>query len=371
VKILVTGADGFVGKNLCVRLGERAGFECLRFTRRDDESALRQMLAEADLVIHLAGENRPADPADFETVNAGLTQKICEILIAGGRDIPLIFASSAQAELDNPYGQSKRRGELAVADYASATGAAAAIYRLPNLFGKWCRPNYNSVVATFCHNIAKGQDIVINNPDTPLRLAYIDDVIAEFIRYIDTAEKTGLMWGQVSPEYATTVGAIAAQLRGFADSRASLTTDRVGAGFTRALYSTYLSYLQHDDFAYDVVAHGDPRGIFVEMLKTPDCGQFSYFTAHPGITRGGHYHHSKTEKFLVINGKAEFRFRHIITGEHVSLETAGGTPRIVETIPGWSHDITNIGEEELVVMLWANEIFDAHNPDTIASIVVQ
>jgi UDP-2-acetamido-2,6-beta-L-arabino-hexul-4-ose reductase len=236
------------------------------------------------------------------------------------------------------------------------------------VFGKWCKPNYNSAVATFCHNIANDLPIKINDGSAELTLVYVDDVVDEFIRVLKNKpaiNDTGFC--SVPIEYKTTVGELARQVEAFRDSRSSLISERVGTGFVRALYSTYMSYLSPDAFAYEVPKFGDPRGVFVEMLKTQDSGQFSFFTAHPGITRGGHYHHTKTEKFLVIKGRARFGFRHVLTDETYELFTSGEQPTIVETIPGWSHDITNVGKDEMVVMLWANEIFDRDRPDTIAS----
>ena len=239
------------------------------------------------------------------------------------------------------------------------------LFRLANVFGKWCRPNYNSAVATFCHNTARGLPIVVNDPAAALRLVYVDDVVAAFAGLLARPDAPG-GFVEAGPVYETTVGEVADRVREFAASRSSLVTARVGGGLVRALYSTYVSHLPPASFAYDVPRHGDARGVFVEMLKTPDCGQFSYFTAHPGITRGEHYHHSKTEKFLVIKGTARFGFRHIVTGETHELTTRGGEGRIVETVPGWTHDITNVGDDELIVMLWANEIFDRERPDTVA-----
>ena len=240
------------------------------------------------------------------------------------------------------------------------------LFRLANVFGKWCRPNYNSVVATFCHNVAHNLPIQINDSQAALTLVYIDDVIEHFVKIMDGAEtSTGDDgFATVKPQYDTTVGELARLILAFRDSRRSLVTERVGAGLVRALYSTYVSYMPVESFAYDLPQHADQRGVFVEMLKTPDCGQFSFFTTHPGVTRGGHYHHSKTEKFLIIKGQARFRFRHILTGQVHELKTSGDRPQIVEMVPGWTHDITNIGLEEMVVMLWANENFDRDKPDT-------
>ena len=366
MKILVTGADGFIGKNLCVSLAEQAGFEVLPVVRATDPAALESKVAQADAVIHLAGVNRPQDPAEFAAGNADFTARLCQALLATGRPIPVAFASSIQADRDNPYGLSKRAAEDHLRRYAEASGAPVALYRLANVFGKWSRPDYNSAVATFCHNIARGLPIQVNDAAAPLRLVYIDDVVAELLRFLaDPGSGVGLR--QAGPVYATTVGELARQIEAFKDVRTSLVTERVGTGLVRALYATYVSFLPPQAFSYGVPKYGDARGVFVEMLKTPDCGQFSFFTAHPGITRGGHYHHTKTEKFLVIKGVARYRFRHLVTDEVFELDSTGDEPLVVETIPGWALDITNIGDDELVVMLWANEIFDRQNPDTIAS----
>jgi UDP-2-acetamido-2,6-beta-L-arabino-hexul-4-ose reductase len=368
MKVLVTGAEGFVAKNLIVRLGELENFEVVKFSRQTPEKDLPSLVADVDAVVHLAGVNRPPSPDEFATGNAGLTESLCQALVGCGRQVPVILSSSIQATLDNPYGNSKRDAESAVRRYAAQTCASVYVYRLPNVFGKWCKPNYNSAVATFCHNISRGLPIKVNDGNAALTLVYVDDVVDEFIRVLRDQPPVGAEALCCVPvEYQTTVGDVARQIESFRDSRASLVSERVGVGLVRALYSTYMSYLLPDSFSYEVPRYGDARGVFVEMLKTRDSGQFSFFTAHPGITRGGHYHHSKIEKFLVIKGKARFGFRHILTNETHELFTSGDQSQIVETIPGWSHDITNVGEDEMVVMLWANEIFDRSRPDTIAS----
>jgi UDP-2-acetamido-2,6-beta-L-arabino-hexul-4-ose reductase len=364
MRVLVTGSGGFVGKNLVSRLTEQK-HEVLHFTRDTAQEALPALVAQAEAIIHLAGENRPQDEAAFELVNGGLTQLLCDAVQASGRPVPLILASSAQAALDNPYGRSKLSGERAVAELAAATGSSVLVYRLPGVFGKWCRPHYNSVVATFCHNVARGLPIQIADPDKELSLVYVDDLIDEFMRAI-SAMQPGLACGEVAPVYTITLGALAAQIEAFRESRSTLVTERVGCGMTRALYSTYVSFLPPEHFAYEIPRYGDQRGVFVEMLKTPDSGQFSFFTAHPGVTRGEHYHHSKTEKFLVIKGSARFGFRNLVSGERTEVNVEGEELRIVDTIPGWVHDITNVGTGEMIVLLWANEIFDRQRPDTIA-----
>lgn len=369
-RILVTGANGFIGKNLVVRLNELANVIVTPFVRGDDVGLLPQLIAQADAVVHFAGENRPADEAAFAQVNAGLTSALCDAIqqefLTTARHVPLVLASSTQAERDNPYGRSKLAAEAAVQTLAKETGNPCVIFRLPGVFGKWCKPNYNSVVATFCHNIARDLPIQINDPAASLRLVYVDDVITALLAAME-APAFGCTQAKVEPEYTTTLEGLANQIRAFGDCRSTLMTERVGTGFVRALYATYVSYLPNEKFSYQVTQHADQRGVFVEMLKTPDSGQFSYFKAYPGITRGGHYHHTKTEKFLVIKGEALFRFRHLLTNELVELRTCGDVPQVVDTIPGWTHDITNVGDDEMVVMLWANENFDRQKPDTVAS----
>ncbi len=372
MKVLITGANGFVGKNLQLHLAERKDVQVVCFTREDDVARLPELLHGVDFVFHLAGVNRPQDPQEFVSGNVDLTQALCQAVGAvaqsTGKQLPIVYTSSTQAGRDNPYGQSKRGAEEALFALAHSHQVPAHVFRLPNVFGKWCKPNYNSAVATFCYNIARGLPIQVNDPAAPVTLVYVDDVIERFVQLMDGADAAvdANGFASVAPQYTTTVGELARQIQAFKDSRNTLMTERVGTGMVRALYSSYVSYLPPDLFSYAVPHYGDPRGVFAEMLKTPDCGQFSYFTAHPGITRGGHYHHSKTEKFLVIRGQARFKFKHMQTGETYELITSGAKAEVVETVPGWTHDITNIGADEMVVMLWANEVFDRARPDTFA-----
>lgn len=372
MKVLITGADGFIGKNLRLALRERADVQVVAYTRKNRPEDLPELLDGVGFVFHLAGVNRPKDPTEFYQGNADLTQALANAVkaraAANGTAPGIVFASSTQAARDNDYGKSKRLGEDALRALALEKLAPVQVFRLPNVFGKWCRPSYNSAVATFCHNIARDLPIQINDPSAALTLVYVDDVVKHFIQLMDgaTVAVDAEGFSQVHPQYATTVGELATQIKAFSESRNTMVTERVGTGLVRALYATYVSYLPPERFAYEVPKYGDARGVFVEMLKTPDSGQFSFFTAHPGITRGGHYHHTKTEKFLVIKGRARFKFRHMESGEAYALDTSGEKPEIVETVPGWTHDITNIGDDEMVVMLWANEIFDRANPDTFA-----
>lgn len=364
MKILVTGANGFIGKNLCLKLLEDGYTNIARVDIDTTREDLDLHLSDSDFIYHLAGINRPDNDDEFKKGNYDLTEYIVSKLDALGRKTPIMISSSSQVDRDNPYGVSKAQAEQAIESYGNRTGAKYYIYRFPNVFGKWCRPNYNSAVATFCHNIANDIEINIHDPLAEITLVYIDDVCSELISLITNKYPSGLK--KVSPEYPTTVGDIADLLHAFKASRESLVTENVGTGLTRALYSTYLSYLRPDQFSYNVPSYGDERGVFCEMLKTQSSGQFSFFTAHPGITRGGHYHHSKNEKFLVIKGEALFKFEHVVTGERYEHVVHANQPEIVETVPGWSHDVTNIGDDELIVMLWANEIFDREAPDTIA-----
>lgn len=364
MNILVTGASGFIGQNLCFFLSEAGYKNISTITREDTQDAILTKVAQADFIYHLAGVNRPKTDIEFKVGNTDLTALIINELIALEKKTPIVLSSSIQAELDNAYGVSKANAENIVNEYQMKTGADIFIYRLSNVFGKWCRPNYNSAIATFCHNTINDLPITIHNAEAELSLVYVDDVCKNFLRLIDPIISKNDKC-EVTPIYQTTVGDVIELLNRFKASRQSLVTEKVGTEFIRALYSTYVSYLSPEQFAYSVTRHSDERGTFVEMLKTKDAGQFSFFTAHPGITRGGHYHHTKTEKFLVIKGSASFKFRHIVTSETYELFVNGENSTIVETAPGWSHDITNVGKDEMIVMLWANEIFDRENPDTI------
>jgi len=363
VNILLTGSDGFIGKNLFVHINNNDKFTLSTFTRNNTIKSLFELVSDADAVIHLAGENRPTDNKAFIDVNINLTQKLCEAIKLAYKNIPIIFASSIQANMNNPYGKSKYEAEIILKEFSLETGNTVHIYRLPNVFGKWCKPNYNSVVATFCFNIANNLPIHINDKSTILKLVYIDDVVEDFIKMIQK-ENYGVLKPKIQPEYKISLEKLAEQINLFKSSRTSLVSEPVGDGLVRALYSTYVSYLSPENFVYDLQSHIDERGSFIEMLKTKNNGQFSFFTANQGVTRGGHYHHSKSEKFLVVKGSARFRFRHIQTNEVFEIYTSGNKPQFVDTIPGWAHEITNIGESEMIVFLWANEIFNRHRPDT-------
>ena len=373
MRVLITGASGFIGLNLQQQLSVRNDLELVFFTRDHTVSDLPRLLQGVEFVFHLAGVNRPHDPQEFIVGNydltVGLIQAIEFEMRTRGSVINIVYTSSIQAALDNDYGKSKREAEISLRAFAERNHSLVHIFRLPNVFGKWSRPNYNSVVATFCHNICRGLPVEVRDPSASLRLVHISDVTDCFMQVMDGTPATIDVDGfaTVTPEYTVTLAELLCLIQNFRSSRATLVSQRVGTGFIRSLYSTYVSFLPPELFSYPVPMHRDTRGVFVEMLKTPDCGQFSFFTAHPGITRGGHYHHTKTEKFLVIKGEARFRFRHMHTGETYELLTSGSKAEIVETVPGWTHDITNIGNEELLVMLWANELFEPSKPDTFYS----
>lgn len=370
LRILITGANGFIGQNLLVRLGELENITVTTFVRGDDPATLFDRLACVDAVVHLAGENRPIDDSAFFKTNLGLTLHLCSAVKKHfeitSRHIPLLFASSSQAGLDNLYGKSKLAAEKELYALNNDTGNPCVVFRLPGVFGKWSKPNFNSVVATFCYNLSRNLPIHINDSDSSVRLVYIDDVIDSFLHELSSI-KSCYKQSSVNPEYVTTLGSLASRLSLFSDSRTSLITCKVGSGFTRALYATYVSYLPNEQFSYTIPKHSDSRGVFIEMIKSPESGQFSYFTAYPGVTRGCHYHHTKSEKFLVVKGEALFRFRNLLTDEIVEFSTSEALPEVVDTIPGWIHAITNIGDTELIVMLWANEIFNRNNPDTVAA----
>ncbi len=367
MRILVTGGDGFIGRNLRVWLGELGFHDVVSVRAEDGAGVLAEALESADFVFHLAGVNRPSDPSNFDSGNRGLTETVCRLLRGRDRAVPLVFTSSIQATFPNAYGVSKLGAEREVERYSADTGAPVQIFRLPNVFGKWCRPNYNSVVATFSHNVARGLPIAVHDAGARLDLVYIDDVVAAMVSTIASTDAC-VSWPAVGPVHSTTVGEVATLMQSFADCRRTTQIDRVGTGLIRALYATFQSFMPPTDLSFPLLRHEDPRGMFAEVLKTPDCGQISVFTAPPGVTRGGHYHHTKCERFLVVSGRARFRLRHTVTDEVHSIAVAASESRVVQAVPGWAHDITNIGSDELIVLLWANEVFDQSRPDTFSAV---
>ncbi|KAF0207820.1 MAG: NAD-dependent epimerase/dehydratase family protein [Actinomycetota bacterium] len=367
MKVLVTGAAGFIGKNLVERLkgsGCPEVSEVFEFTRDSDMHMLERYCAESDFVFHLAGVNRPSDPAEFMEGNADLTTHLLSTL-RQSNVCPVVLASSTQAAFDNPYGQSKKIAEDIVIGYAQDTGASAFIYRLPGVFGKWCRPNYNSVVATFCYNTARGIPVRIDHPTTRLALVYIDDVVDEFVRAL-RGEATQIEGGlyAVPVVHEAILGDTAGLLDEFKESREKLTVPDMGDAFTKKLYATYLSYLPTDAFSYPLEMRSDERGSFTEIIRTPDRGQFSVNISRPGIVKGNHWHNTKNEKFVVVDGEGVIRFRKV--GEDAVIEyfVSGEKIEVVDIPPGYTHNIENLGDTDMVTFMWSNECFDPDNPDT-------
>ncbi len=362
MKILITGANGFIGKNLCACLEGRGYGGLLKYDMPANERLLEQYAAACDFVMHLAGVNRPADEAGFEE-NHLFTARLLEALRESPRRVPVLLASSAQAALDNPYGRSKRKAEDLVFEYGRQTGAHVYVFRLPGVFGKWCAPNYNSVVATFCHNIARSLPVRVDDPAAEISLVYIDDVVRAFI---DTTEEKALQQEQycrAEPVYRVTVGELAEMIQGFRDSRETLGV-AAEDGLSRKLCSTYLSYLPEDAFSYELRALKDDRGIFAECFKSASGGQISVNIAKPGATKGGHWHQTKTEKIIVLKGTGVMRFQKLGTGKVLLYPVSSEKLEVVDIPPGYVHDVTNTGDDDLIMVIWANQIFDPANPDT-------
>ena len=370
MKILVTGAGGFIGKNLIAELKNKKAGELLPIYHDTDEESLRAALGECDFIYHLAGVNRPLEEKEFDEGNRGFTEKLLELAMATGRKIPFLITSSTQAELDNPYGRSKRAGERAVFDYGKRTGSPVYVYRLPNVYGKWSRPNYNSAVATFCNNIAAGLPIQVNDPEAVMRLVYIDDVVEEFIAALEgratEAEggDAGERFFRVSRVHVRKLGEIASLIKSFRESRENLSVADMSDPFVSSLYSTYLSFLPKDAFSYPLKMNVDNRGSFTEFLRNKDRGQVSINISHPGIVKGQHWHHSKNEKFLVVKGRGVIRFRKIGSDEVIEYFVSGDRLEVVDIPTGYTHSITNLGDEDMVTVMWANEPFDPQKPDT-------
>ena len=365
-RALVTGSQGFIGR--CVAdLLTREGHDVLTFEAGESPEVLAQRVSEAEFVFHFAGVNRPSDPEDFERVNAKLTEELCELAELTRPGPVLVLASSTQALLDNPYGVSKRHAEMAVEKFAKK-GGRAVIFRLPNVFGPGCRPNYNSVVATFAHNSARGLPLPINDPERELTLVYVHDVARAMADLMTRAHPPGeVQYQEVLPVDRITVEDLATTFDGFRRSRETAAVPAVANDFERKLYATYLSYLETDDFAYALVKRTDDRGSLAEFLKSPGGGQLFVSRTRPGGVRGNHYHHTKTEKFFVVEGDGVVRFRRVDgTGEVLEYPVSGKDFRVVDIPPDYTHNIENVGSGELVVIFWASEIFDSESPDTYA-----
>ncbi len=366
--ILITGAGGFVGKNLTVTLRAQGYTDLMLFDVDTPKEKLAQYTARAGFVFHLAGVNRPKDPSEFYAGNRGFTEEVLHLLRQAGSKAPVLVTSSIQAELDNDYGRSKREAEQLVFDHEAATGAPALVFRLPGVFGKWCRPGYNSVVATFCHNVAHGLPIEVRDPAYQFPLVYIDDVVDSFVAALEgRAPRDCSIPGfchLMCDTYEVTLGRLAQLIESFRDSRGTLAVPDMGDAFTKKLYATYLSYLPQDEFSYPLDMHCDARGSFTEFLRSPERGQVSVNIAKPGIVKGNHWHHTKNEKFLVVRGKAVIRFRKVGTPEVVEYHVSGGKLEVVDIPTGCTHNIENEGAEDLVTVMWANEPFDPAHPDT-------
>lgn len=366
MKILVTGSKGFIGKNLVAELSNQGYEDILHFNRDTDWNLLEKYTNECDFVFHLAGVNRSENEEEFMKGNAQFTSQLLELLKKNNNKAPILITSSIQAEQDNPYGKSKRTGEKLMFEYEQQTGAKVYVYRLPNVFGKWSKPNYNTVVATYCNNVARNMNIKINNPDAQLTLCYIDDVIKEFSSIlnnqidIDNEEKTY----KISKEYQITLGDLAKTIKSFKENRNNLMVPDMGNEVTKKLYSTYLSFLPENNFSYDLKMNIDQRGSFTEFIKIPDRGQVSINVSKPGITKGNHWHHTKNEKFLVVSGKGQVRFRNIGSDEIIEYNVTGDKLEVVDIPTGYTHSIVNTGKNDLVTVMWANELFDQDNPDT-------
>ena len=371
--VLITGALGFIGKNLGALLRQEAKVKLVECDTDTPAGVLERGLREADVIFHLAGINRPKNEDEFFKGNTDFTAAICERLRALKRAPTIVFSSSIQADLDNPYGLSKRKAEDELRRFSEESGARVAIFRLKNVFGKWCRPNYNSVVATFCHNIAHDLPITISDPSKVLELVCVDEVCAAMLQSAGIgkteveqapAESNSAVFPEVAPAFTTTLGALADTIRSFRQSRKTLRVPAFDDPFVKRLYATFLSYLEPADFAYGLELKTDERGGLAEFLKSPAFGQIFVSHTKPGITRGNHYHHTKTEKFFVVQGKAIIRFRHILEDKVIEHHVSGRDYKVVDIPPGYTHSIENVGDEELVTLFWADEVFDPERPDT-------
>ena len=363
--VLITGSNGFIGKNLVERLRRCEGIRIKTFDIEDDLVALERHLKDVDIVFHLAGVNRPEKIKEFEIGNAGLMRTIVNMLEKMKRNIPIVLASSIQAIIDNPYGISKKQAEDILLAYSKKNNAKVYIYRFPNVFGKWCRPNYNSVVATFCHNIANGLDIAISDVNNKIELVYIDDVVYEFAGILlDENTDKNVYYSDIKPTFKITLGELASKIYQLRDIRKMLVVPDLLDSLMKYLYATYLSYLDKNDFSYKLDSKRDKRGELTELIKSKHFGQIFVSTSDKGVIRGNHYHNTKIEKFCVLKGEAVIRFRHIFKDEVLSYTVDGGNLEVVDIPPGYTHSIENTGDSEMIVLFWANQIFDPENTDT-------
>ncbi len=367
MNILITGARGFMGKNLRSALTGRCGdaHRLMLLDMPHTEEELLAAAAEADFVFHLAGVNRPTDPADFQKGNADFTRQLLTLLKERGKRPPVLLSSSIQAALENPYGQSKLSAEQAVADYGRETGSAVYLYRLPNVFGKWSRPNYNSAVATFCHNVARGLPITVNDPSVTLRLVYIDDVVEEFLRAMEGQPHREGEWCTVQPVHEVNLGHMAELIQSFPALRDSLTAPDQSDPLVKKLYATYLSFLPPEDFSRPTVTHADQRGSFTELLHMGSRGQVSLNVSKPHITKGDHWHQTKHEKFIVLQGEGVIRFRKVGDSTVIAYKVSGENLTVVDIPTGYTHSIENTGDTDMLTLMWANEVFDPAHPDTL------
>jgi len=367
MKTVVTGANGFIGRNLVVAL-RRAQVDVAEIDVDSPPEALLSAVRGADVVFHLAGVNRPEREGDFLTGNVGSLDAVFAAIDqlqaadqSGARPL-IVLSSSTQANHDNPYGRSKLAAEHALEMYAARTGTPAVIYRLPGVFGKWCRPDYNSVVATFCHNIARDLPIAISDPARVVELVHVDDVVAEFMTHLE-GRAVGVTRGEVRPAFTASLGDLADRIRGFRAMRQTLLVADASDPFTRRLLGTYVSYLPPGDLAYPLEQRIDARGTLAELLKSPHFGQMFVSRTNPGFTRGNHYHDIKVEKFCVLEGEAVIRFRPILGDEVTEHRVAGTDFKVVDIPPGMTHNIENVGHTEMIVLFWASEILDPQRPD--------
>ncbi|MBP1154396.1 MULTISPECIES: capsular polysaccharide biosynthesis protein CapF [unclassified Paenibacillus] len=364
MKILVTGAKGFIGKNLIAELKNRNYNDIFEYGKETDTSLLDEYCKEADFVFHLAGVNRPKEQSEFMDGNFGFTSTLLDTLKKYQNNCPVMISSSIQAELDNLYGFSKKAGEDLLFEYSKETGAKAIVYRFPNVFGKWCKPNYNSAVATFCHNIAHELPITVNDPNVAMKLVYIDDVVQELINALNGNEHSVGDYCEVPVVHTITLGEIVDLIYSFKKSREERSIPDMSNEFTKKLYSTYLSHLPEDQFSYALKMNVDQRGSFTEFIKTQNRGQVSVNISRPGITKGNHWHHTKNEKFLVVSGKGVIRFRKIDADEVIEYFVSGDKLEVVDIPTGYTHNIQNLGDTDMVTIMWANEYFDPEKPDT-------